>query len=366
MLFACWILDRAPESTRPRTLLVLSMVVTFVAMFVDLFAVQFIPGMILFGVLSALDGSRKIWPRVPQLAAVLAGILLGIVALRLLRAAANAQTGRGNLDLSLVTTHWPLLIEQCLPWLVGARLFVIDPTGNLVAAPFPPWFLPLQIAGALVFAGALISGAALFFVQRIPWRVRVLGAVGSGVAFTSLCGFLGSAAAVDIMAARLLLPVVLTLPFTLAPLAWLAGKRLPLVLLPWLLSAAIAGWLSYGAMVDGLVPRRTVRGAMTDERAVGDFLRHRGIRYAAADYWIAYRLTFILEENPIVVPEASEDRYPRWRTEFDAAPLVAYLVHQSGEDLTSEMVEARLAGKPFEKVSVQGFTVIIVDQAPAK
>jgi hypothetical protein len=182
------------------------------------------------------------------------------------------------------------------------------------------------------------------------------------VAFTSLCGFLGSSTAEDIMGARLLTPVVLTLPLTLAPLAHLAGKRLALLLSPYLLTAAVGGWLSYGLFVEGIVPVRTARGAMTEDVAIGEFLRARGIRYAAADYWIAYRLTFVLGENPIVVPEASEERYPRWRMEFDAASKVAYLVHPSSPGLTSERVETQLTtrGIGFEKVAVEGFTVLIV------
>jgi hypothetical protein len=258
------------------------------------------------------------------------------------------------------------LVEQCLPWLIGAKVFSMDAMGTVRTWPAPWWLQPLQWAGALVFLGALVSGAALFFVQRIPWRVRVLGATGAAAAFSSLAGFLFSQTAEDIMGGRLLLPVLLTLPFTLTPLAVLAGsaRRLLLGLSPYLLTVAIGGWLSWGLTIDGLVPQRTQRGAMSEDLALGEVLRARGIHYAAADYWIAYRLTFILGENPIVVPEASEDRYPRWRREFDAAPRVAYLVHPSSPLLTSEMLEARLTENKvtFEKLTVQGYTVLLVER----
>lgn len=340
------------------------MVTGFVATFVDLFAVQFGPGLILFGLLSALDGTWKWKPRWPQLLSVVGGVGVGVGVLQLLRVIAQVRTGRAHLSVDLIAKNWPLLAEQCLPWLIGAKVYAMNAAGAVEAWPAPAWLHPLQWAGALVFGVSLISGAALFFVQRIPWRIRVLGAAGAGMAFSSLGGFLCSSTAEDM--ARLLLPVILSLPFTLAPLGFLAGsaRRLALGLSPYLLTAAIGGWLSYGLFVNGPVPQRTARGAMSEDFAVGEFLRERGIRYAAADYWVAYRLTFIFGENPIVVPQASEDRYPRWRTEFDAAPRVAYLVHPSSPALTSETLEAQLAQNkvPFEKLTVQGYTVLLIER----
>ena len=58
VLLAFWLIDRSDdESARPRLLVALGLVVGFGAMFVDLFAVQFIPSLVLFAVLSALDGT---------------------------------------------------------------------------------------------------------------------------------------------------------------------------------------------------------------------------------------------------------------------------------------------------------------------
>jgi hypothetical protein len=361
VLLACWVFDRAPEAARPRVMLVVGVVVSFVALFVDLFAVQFLPGLILFATLSAHDGTLKLRASVPRFLAVLAGSGLGFFLLQTMRGVAHLNTGRAGLQLSRVTLNWPLLVEQCLPWLIGAKVFALDDTGGIDPAVAPGWFLPVQIAGAVVFGGVLLAGAVLFFVHRIPWRVRVLGAVGAGMGFTSLTGFLGSDTAQDLLGARLLLPVIVALPLTLAPLAHLAGARsFALILSPYLLCTAIGGWLSYGPLVHGSTPR----GAMSDERAVGALLRERGIKYAAADYWIAYRLSFILGEDPIVVPEASEDRYPRWRTEFDAQSKVAYVLHPSSPAPTFETIAAQLAAQhlEFERIDVEGYTVLIVER----
>lgn len=366
VLLACWLIDGAAESGWPRARLALAMVAGFVATFVDLFAVQFVPGLILFGLLSALDGTWKWRPRWPQLLSVVGSVGVGFAVLQWLRLAAHVKTGRAHLSADLIAKNWPLLTEQCLPWLIGAKVYAMNAVGTIGRWSSPGWLAPLQGAGALVFAVGLVSGAGLFLVQRIPWRIRVLGAAGAGMAVSSLGGFLCSPTAEDIMGARLLAPVILTLPFTLAPLAFLAGsaRRLALGLSPYLLTAAIGGWLSYGLFVDGPIPVRTERGAMSEDLAVGELLRARGIRYAAADYWIAYRLTFILGENPIVVPEASEDRYPRWRKEFDQARRVAYLVHPSSPSLTSATLEAQLTENKvtFEKLTVQGYTVLLVER----
>jgi len=358
---ALWLVDRAPASSRPRLLLTSGVVLGFLAMFVDLFAAQLLPGIILFAILIALDGKWGWRPLTP----VAAGVGLGVGVVWLLRTAAHIHTARAALDLTLIPRNWSLLFDQCLPALVGSKVYAMEEAGE-VFVPQPGGLMALQTLGAIVFGLALSSGAALFFVKRIPWGLRALGAMGAGIAFTSLFGFLSSSTAVDLLAGRLLLPVVLAAPFALAPLAFLAGtpRRLGLVLSPWLLTAAIGGWLSFGAMVNGPLPRRTLRGAMTEDLAVGEFLRSKGIRYAAADYWLAYRLTFILGEKPIVVPEASEDRYPKWRAAFDREELVAYLIHPSASSLTSEAVESSLVQRElrYEKATVQGYTVLLVHQ----
>ena len=366
VLLAFWVIDRAAESRRPSLMLFLGMVLVFGSLFVDLFAVQFMPGLILFAILSALDGTLKIRPSVPRLGAVLIGAGAGFCLLQTLRGVAHLNTSRAQLSPGFFSRNWPLLGEQCLPWLIGAKVFAMSTMGGIEAVQSPFWLLPVQFAGALVFGIALLSGAALFFVQRIPWRVRVLGAVGSGVACTSLCGFLLSGTAEDIMGARLLLPVIVTLPFTLAPVAFLAGSapRFALVISPYLLMTAIGGWLSYGAMVEGPLPARTVRGSLTQDLALAEFLRSRGVQYAAANYWIAYRLSFVLDEKPIVVPEGSEDRYPRWRREFDAQRKVAYLTDAQGMGVNLEELQRRLFAESvhFEKFSVEGYQVLIVEK----
>jgi hypothetical protein len=49
-----------------------------------------------------------------------------------------------------------------------------------------------------------------------------------------------------------------------------------------------------------------------------------------ADYWIAYRMTFLSDERIIVVPDERDfDRYARYRAIVAAAPEVARIVRVS-------------------------------------
>jgi hypothetical protein len=120
-------------------------------------------------------------------------------------------------------------------------------------------------------------------------------------------------------------------PFALAPAAWLLrpARFIPLVV-AYALSAAISGWVSYGTFVDGPLPRLHPRGAATDEAALGAFLKERGVSVAMAQYWLAYRLTFLFEERLLVVPlNPGEDRYPPYREKLSRAARLAYVFHPS-------------------------------------
>jgi hypothetical protein len=95
-------------------------------------------------------------------------------------------------------------------------------------------------------------------------------------------------------------------------------------------------------------------------------LRAEGVHHAKAQYWLAYRLTFLFAEDPVVVPlEPGEDRYRPYRDAVDAAPLVAYVFHPSEPRATPEPVEEQLrnAGTPYRRLEVDGFTVLIARPA---
>jgi hypothetical protein len=167
----------------------------------------------------------------------------------------------------------------------------------------------------------------------------------------------------DMWSARYLAPIVWTAPFALAPLAyWARGRVLFAVLAPYLVAAAAGGWMSFGPYVQGPLPVRTARGTAEEEQAVGQALRERGVRYGAAQYWLAYRLTFLWKEEPILVPfDGWEDRYAPYRRAFEEAPVVAYVFHPSEPRAHPDPMERglRQAGERYERLELRGFTVIL-------
>jgi hypothetical protein len=198
-------------------------------------------------------------------------------------------------------------------------------------------------------------------VRRVPWEVGRLGLLGSGAAVTSVLGFIFSGMPSDMWAARYLAPIVWLAPFALAPLAYLSTMRgLGVVLTPYLTVAALGGWLSFGHYVNGPLPRRDPRGQAKDELKVAGFLRSRQIEAASAQYWLSYRLTFLYQENPIVVP-LGEDRYLPYRDTFNRAARVAYVFHPSEPRARPEQVLPSLVaqGGSVERAEIAGFTLLI-------
>jgi hypothetical protein len=215
----------------------------------------------------------------------------------------------------------------------------------------------------LFVVGVVVGGLALFS-WRLPWRVRRLGGVGGMVSAAALGGFLLSHQPVDMWSARYLAPIIWFAPFALAPAALLLRtRRFALALAPYVITGAVGGWVSYGPYVDGPLPRRDARGVAEEEREVARVLRERGVTAGAAQFWIAYRLTFLFEENPVLMPiNPGEDRYLPYRKAFEEASRVAYIFHPSEGVEQPEPHEARLReqGARYERVKVADYTLLIV------
>ena len=165
------------------------------------------------------------------------------------------------------------------------------------------------------------------------------------------------------LSARYLAPIIWLAPFTLAPAVHALGVRaFGVAVAPFVLAVGLGGWLAFSPYVQGGAPVRDPRGVAVDEAALATALRAEGVRYAAAQYWLAYRLTFLFDEDPVVVPlDPKEDRYRPYRDGFDAAPVVAYVFHPSEPRATPEPMEEQLrnGGVPYRRLEIDGFTVLI-------
>ena len=180
----------------------------------------------------------------------------------------------------------------------------------------------------------------------------------------SVGGFLVSTMPADLLSARYLAPIVWLAPFTLAPAAYALGVRwFAALIAPLVVAVGIGGWYAFAPYVVDGVPVRDPRGVAQEEVVLADALRAEGIRYAAAQYWLAYRLTFLFDEDPVVVPLAgADDRYRPYRDGFEAAPVVAYLFHPSEPRAQWETTAAELdaQGVTYRREEIAGFTVLIV------
>ncbi len=361
-VLAVWLASRAGGRGAPAWLAG-SGLVAGLAVYLDLFALQVMPAVGVFALWWALGAPR----RVPAVAALLLGAAAGGAVIAWSRAQPVADGAKAGLTVDRIAANWTLLTEQCLPYLLGLRVFVQDPvTLGHVPWPTPAWLQVVQWAGALGFAAAAVWAAVAVAARAGPAPVRRLGALGLLGSGASVGGFLASTMPADLLSARYLAPIVWLAPFTLAPAAYAIGTRtFGVAVTPFVVAVGLGGWIAFTPYVQGPLPVRDPRGVAVEEATLATALRGEGVRYAAAQYWLAYRLTFLFGEDPVVVPlDGKEDRYRPYRDGFDAAPVVAYVFHPSEPRATPGPVEEQLrnAGTRYRRVEVAGFTVLIAQR----
>ncbi len=368
---AVWLLDGAARSRRPLPRYAGGVALGALALYLDLFTVQFLPGLALFALACARDGAATCALVARRAGACVLGLAGGLALLALSRLAVTA--GPNQLAVTapaptLVRRNAALLWDQCLPWLLGYKVYI--PGTDLYPALWQPprAFQVVQLGGATLLLLGLAGGGVALLTRRLPWPVRRLGGLGCLVGLTSLVGFLVSSSPTDMWGARYLAPILWLAPCALVPAAYLlAGWRFPAALAPYLLAALVGGWLGFGTYVRAGVPIREPRGLAAEEAQLGAALRARGVRYGAADYWLAYRLTFLWGESPVMVPlDPSADRYAPFRRGYEAAPIVAYIYHPSEPRATPEPCEAWLRGMGarYERVTVAEFTAFVWERGP--
>jgi hypothetical protein len=363
-----WLLDGASESRRPWLNHAAAGLLGVLSLYLDFYTLQLAFAVCLFNALCAFD------PGIPRGAALRRigsfAAVAGAVLLPLLLAWQDFEPGGGKAGLSLsrVRFNARLLLETCLPRLLGAKIYVqrANLLPDLWDAPLA--FHAVQVAGALLFLAGLVWGGLLAVRSDSPWSLRRLGALGFLVAASSVVGFLFSIMPSDLWSARYLAPVTVFAPFALAPVAWRLGRvRMALGLLPHLLATLVGSWLLLGPRIHGLVVPDGSHSAAGGEPELCDGLRRLGIHHAAAPYWIAYRLSFLCREDPVVVPlEAKLDRHPPSRREYLRAPLVALIFHPSDPRLTPEEAERALRSRraSWMRRTFAGYTLLIWDRNP--
>lgn len=366
LFLALWLLNRANESKRQLWHYAGAAVALVASLYMDLYGLQLLAGVGLFALLTIVSGGVFRRQTLRRLAVFGGTFALALAVLWWARQVPVASTSQTRLSLERVPHNLALLWDTCLPWLLGYKVFV--PGASLYPAVWQgpaavTWFA--RGAAALLALGFL-AAFGLLFSRRVAWTVKRLALLGLAVTASSLGGFLVSTMPSDMWSTRYLAPILWTAPFTLAPLAAvLSPGRLLTGLTPYVAVAALGGWLSYGPYVDGWRPRRDARGVAEEEAQVAEVLRARGVTAAAAQYWLSYRLSFLWEERPVVVPlNPGEDRYPPHQAQLAQAEVVAWIFHPSEPRAVPAQVEGplRAQGQRYERLEVAGFTVILLDR----
>ncbi len=340
---ALWTLDRAADA-RARSL-VLGGALIGVACFADPYALVLAPAVGAFGIACAIDreSARETARRIGAFAA---GVVVGWAPFAILRSSARATGGQLALSGSQVAHNARLLVDG-LAWTVGARAWSAND-----AMTYGPWSGPaivrgIALAGGVLFVVAIVAGGACAFVRRVPWSVRRLAIAGGLALPVTLVGFLASPMVMDLFSSRYLAAIPLLAPFALAPIAnSLRARTFAIAMAPCAFACAVAGWVGYGPFL------HDTRGRPSDELALEHALAASGVRMAMADYWVAYRTTFLTSERLVVVPSnAAEDRYAPYRADFDSAPIVAYVFDptRSREASTWMRDRVRAGETPFAR-----------------
>lgn len=366
-LAAMCAIDRAMGGTKRARWLALGGMLATLAVAADPYPMVVLPIVALYGGLVAWwegdgegEGERR--GRAKRIGALVAGAVVGLGPFWGLHRLAGAKSGPMGLTTAMVHHHWRLLVDECLPWALSYKVYFARDVMDYRPWEAPTAFTALGTLGALV-VGACVAFGLVAVRSEMPARVRLLGFAGACTFPVAIGAFLVSVMVMDHFSMRYLAVLTLMLPFALVPAAQALGRRnFALVIAPHLVASAIAGWVGYGPFVNGIVPVRETP-ELRDDYTLFATLRGRGLRYATADYWASYRLTYLFREEIVVVPtNPAEDRYAPHRRAFEAERVFAYVFDpgRSREDLATTEADLRRANEAVEVVKAGGLTVLVV------
>ena len=169
-------------------------------LFLDLYALQLVPPLLLLIVLPAHKRGR--------LAAVIAGAAAAAAAVAALRIGADSSILGQGLHLPF-NAKLALLFRVCLPVALGSYWHRLDATAmNGGGLPGEG----LRILGAVALLAGIASGALLWFRRSLPLAVRRMGLCGALAAAGSVAAFLVSGLSQDLWSSRYLVAALWAAP----------------------------------------------------------------------------------------------------------------------------------------------------------
>lgn len=338
-----WLIDGAIGSKRWRLRLAAGSWLASFAVFADPYALLLAPVALLIGLLACRDDRASLRAWLSRAAVLLAGFALGLLPYAWLVSKPSHDGFYAHFETSLIAHNAALLWHECLPWLLGLKVFLAYPDHA-----HEPWiasmpFRLVQLFGAASFLGAIVAGGALALRKHADWRLARLGIAGAVALPLTIAAFLTSKMIFDLFATRYLVAIVLFAPFALAPLAARLGtRRFALIIAPYLMTAAAGGWVAFGDETSGPWPVHAPDGSARDELRMADALAARGVRAGIADYWTDYRFVFLTGERVLLTPwHEKQDRYRPYRDALLHANRFAYVFDEtrSWEDFASSQRE---------------------------
>jgi len=332
----------------------------FLSLYIDFFAIQFWPALLAFCAVKAWgDSDRK-----RALKHFVVGFLAGAVVLALTRKLGPQGGPPLGINFRYVVQNLKLEFLGMIPTLLGIPTYSAE-----YEALYPAWFRSPAVLVARFLAGVSPLVAIMWsFRHWKTWdRSTTLWVLfGACLCMTSLVGATLSSNLSDIHANRYLLPLVWALPFLLLPFVERTPlKRAATYFTPYFVVVFLTTQLNYGPAVSRLlIPTPTPFGTAAPEKELKKFLLAEEVRHGYATYWPSYRMTYLFNELPLIVPvDARSNRYqPYWQT-VEKAPRYALIFTDKEQNYVKDSEERlKSENKKYKPFSVAGFTGFIVDR----
>jgi hypothetical protein len=150
-----FLLSCAAESKKSRIFFFWGTFSVFFAAYLDFFALQFLPGALVFGWLAAQGTDHTdFFVRRDKRAAFGLGIVAGVIFIAATRLASPSAGSAASFSFKMVAQNWPLLWKTCLPIAIGTEFFV--PGGKIYSQVFNP-SLRIQVVQSLGTASLILA-----------------------------------------------------------------------------------------------------------------------------------------------------------------------------------------------------------------